>query len=62
MASHKLGPFCHSCPPRPRHGVFPCKGPQLEQAMSLAGNKAFFVRPWHTYTAPKRLSEAKLEF
>lgn len=30
--------------------------------MSLAGNKAFFVRPWHTYTAPKRLSEAKLEF
>lgn len=29
--------------------------------MSLAGNKAFFVRPWHTYTAPKRLSEAKLE-
>lgn len=51
MSSHMLAPSgTHACP-------FPAvefsrKGPQLEPAVGLAQNKAFFVRLWHARQPP----------
>lgn len=53
MSSHVLVLSVPHILPRPRRGVFPGKGLQLEWAMGLAENKASFVRPWHIHATPK---------